>query len=404
MPTNSPLPSTKPSFSDQLHEIWRTRPMRLPDQGPFAGVAAGIGHRYGVDPILVRVAFVVSTIFGGAGVVLYLFAWLTFTKANDGNSAAEALFGKGHSSQSQTTTIVLIVALAIAVSTMGPLGIGMGGSGLISLVLMLGGWWLLHQRQPLPPPAPAMATGPIGYSTPTQSVREDTTVTDSQPEPFGPSPTPPDWDPLGAAPFAWDLPEPGPAAPPPAPRRPKSRLTTVVIGLAIIAAAATAAVGAMGAGWVTAPRVGAAALAVIGFGLIAGAFARRGHGLLVLVWPLIGFCVLASAVGPISVDGGRQWRPANVAELRPTYSIEGGGAVLDLRSIQLTKDTTVGLHARAAGVEVRVPSGMNVRTHCDLDFGGCPPEGLDGGTDGTNGPVLTLNIDGGFAGVEIKRG
>ena len=63
---------TKTSFADQLQDMWRTRPVRLPDKGPVAGVAAGIGYRYGVDPVLIRVAFAVSTIFGGAGVVLYV--------------------------------------------------------------------------------------------------------------------------------------------------------------------------------------------------------------------------------------------------------------------------------------------------------------------------------------------
>jgi signal transduction histidine kinase/phage shock protein PspC (stress-responsive transcriptional regulator) len=39
------------------------------------GVAGGIGERLGVDPILVRVAFVVLAGAGGAGVLLYLLAW-----------------------------------------------------------------------------------------------------------------------------------------------------------------------------------------------------------------------------------------------------------------------------------------------------------------------------------------
>ena len=142
------------TLSDQLHDMWRTRPVRLPDKGPVAGVAAGIGYRYGVDPVLIRVAFVVSTIFGGAGIVFYLAGWLFLNHAGDQSSAAESLFGKGRSSESHTKAIVLVVALAIAVTTMGPIGVGMGGSGLISAALMMGGWWLLHQRQPLPPPLP----------------------------------------------------------------------------------------------------------------------------------------------------------------------------------------------------------------------------------------------------------
>ena len=38
-------------------------------------MAGGLGERLGVDPLLIRVAFVVLAIAGGSGVVLYLLAW-----------------------------------------------------------------------------------------------------------------------------------------------------------------------------------------------------------------------------------------------------------------------------------------------------------------------------------------
>ena len=52
--------------------------------------------------------------------------------------------------------------------------------------------------------------------------------------------TPPAWDPLGAAPFAWDLPEPGPV-PAPAPRR-RSRVTPMTLAVALLAGGVTALV------------------------------------------------------------------------------------------------------------------------------------------------------------------
>ncbi len=74
------------------------------------------------------------------------------------------------------------------------------------------------------------------------------------------SPTPPAWDPLGVAPFAWDLPEPARTAEPPAelPSRPRSRYTSVVLGLAVLAAAAATAMWAVtGAEWLSPARIGA---------------------------------------------------------------------------------------------------------------------------------------------------
>ncbi|WP_324196515.1 PspC domain-containing protein [Nocardia farcinica] len=171
---------TRTTFGDQLQQMWQTRPVRLPRQGPIAGVAAGFGQRYNVDPVLIRVAFVVSSMFGGAGIVLYLFAWLMLSEAGERSSPAESLFGKGHSSQSQTKTVVLIVALAIAVTTVGPIGVGLAGSGMISLALMLAGWWMLFMRCPQPPPGTSLwdagypggtATGYPGTAFPTGPMR-----------------------------------------------------------------------------------------------------------------------------------------------------------------------------------------------------------------------------------------
>lgn len=530
---------TKTSFGDQLQQIWHTRPVRLPRQGPIAGVAAGFGQRYDVDPVLVRVAFVVSTIFGGAGIVLYLLAWLLLSESGYQASAAESLLGKGQSSQSQTKTIVLIVALAIAVSTMGPVGVGLGGSGLISLALMLAGWWMLHMRTPEPPgtttvfgefapdggitatgypgavfpqgsprTAGAIYTPPTSVYTPYTKLPDayipETPVPEAQPadgdaetslldkrdtedasgthaearsdaetvlldksaarttsiaaetERSGPTtasspttgslslgkeagdssaagnkpapirgtnrpaavagsafiggPTPPSWDPLGVAPLAWDLPEPPPADTlvAPAPKRPRSRMTPVVIGLAILAAAGAGAAAASGVEWMTPGRIGAAALAVIALGLVLGAFLRRGYGLLVLTAPLAGFVLLASAIGPVEFDRGAMgehtWAPASVTDLASNYKVTMGSGTLDLRALNLTENRTVDVDVQMGDVHVLVPPGMTVRTNCTATMGEAR---CVNGISGPNTPgalVLDLNVDVRAGSVEVQRG
>lgn len=42
----------------------------------IAGVAGGIAERYGLDPALVRIAWVVSVFFGGFGILLYVVLWI----------------------------------------------------------------------------------------------------------------------------------------------------------------------------------------------------------------------------------------------------------------------------------------------------------------------------------------
>ncbi|MFZ2177238.1 MAG: PspC domain-containing protein [Rhodococcus sp. (in: high G+C Gram-positive bacteria)] len=481
------------SFHEQMQDLWRTRPVRLPSRGHVAGVCAGIGHRYSVDPVLVRVAFVVSTIFGGAGVLLYLACWLALPKSGDPASPAESLIGRGYSSDSGTKTIVLLVAFAIAITTVGPFGVGLGGSGLISLALMLGGLWLLYQRQPVPPaPAagPAVPGASTGYPGTTFSpgqfganqfganpfganpfganpfgagpytgyspyTRLPDSYTPSSPSPaeasspapqaaadperqqvsfdkqaseeaeagvptattpsdtFAPlEPRPPAWDPLGVAPFAWDLPEPAQKASVPTPmKRQHSRLTTTVLGLAVLsAAAATAVAVATGSDWLTPGRIGAIALAVIAVGLLVGSVLRKGYGLLVVTGPLAGFVVLASLVGPLELEGEsfgeHTWKPLSAADLEPEYSGNFGTYVVDLRNVTLNKDETVTVDAKFGEMTVIVPQNMNVRNDCSVQFGEarCLPDGLDGGADGKDGPVLNLDVNAQFGEVEVRRG
>jgi phage shock protein PspC (stress-responsive transcriptional regulator) len=57
----------------------------------LAGVAAGVARSLGIDPVLVRVAFVVLAVAGGAGVPLYLAGWLLIPDEESGQSLAAQL-------------------------------------------------------------------------------------------------------------------------------------------------------------------------------------------------------------------------------------------------------------------------------------------------------------------------
>lgn len=41
-----------------------------------AGVAAGLAEYLNIDPVLVRVLFVLLSVFGGHGILIYLLLWL----------------------------------------------------------------------------------------------------------------------------------------------------------------------------------------------------------------------------------------------------------------------------------------------------------------------------------------
>ncbi|MEO6880983.1 MAG: PspC domain-containing protein, partial [Mycobacteriaceae bacterium] len=157
------------SGTQLLREIWDNRPCRFPDDGPVGGVCIGLARRYEIDPVLVRVAFGVATLLGGAGIPVYLACWLFLPAAGDAVSGGEALLGRGgasfssgggprssgprssgpRSSMARRTAIVLIVLLAL--SAVGQIGPGKGvlfSGGVAGLVLLGAGLYLLHQRRP----------------------------------------------------------------------------------------------------------------------------------------------------------------------------------------------------------------------------------------------------------------
>jgi phage shock protein PspC (stress-responsive transcriptional regulator) len=70
----------------------KKRVYRDEEEAKIAGVAAGLAHYFGTDPLWVRLGFVLFTIFGGAGILVYIILWLALPIAE---SASERLSMKG---------------------------------------------------------------------------------------------------------------------------------------------------------------------------------------------------------------------------------------------------------------------------------------------------------------------
>ena len=70
---------------------------RMREGRVVAGVCAGIAAYFGIDPTLVRLAFALLTIFGGAGVLIYLVAWIVIPEETEGASIAETFVSKRRS-------------------------------------------------------------------------------------------------------------------------------------------------------------------------------------------------------------------------------------------------------------------------------------------------------------------
>jgi phage shock protein C len=59
---------------------------RSRDDRVIGGVAGGLGRYFGIDPILLRIAFVVLVFAGGSGILLYLIGWLVIPEERVGDA------------------------------------------------------------------------------------------------------------------------------------------------------------------------------------------------------------------------------------------------------------------------------------------------------------------------------
>lgn len=67
----------------------RSQPLRRTGDGLIAGICSGLGHRWGISPILVRLLAVIGVFFAGLVVLAYGVAWLLLPRDDDGEIVLE---------------------------------------------------------------------------------------------------------------------------------------------------------------------------------------------------------------------------------------------------------------------------------------------------------------------------
>lgn len=56
----------------------------------IAGVCGGLGRYLGIDPVMLRIAFVLLLVTGGAGFLVYLIAWIAIPEQAEGEDLGPA--------------------------------------------------------------------------------------------------------------------------------------------------------------------------------------------------------------------------------------------------------------------------------------------------------------------------
>jgi phage shock protein C len=65
-------------------KLYRSRDNRV-----IAGVAGGLGEYLHIDPVVVRIIFIILTVFSGSGILLYLVMWLVMPDEKHINKRAD---------------------------------------------------------------------------------------------------------------------------------------------------------------------------------------------------------------------------------------------------------------------------------------------------------------------------
>ncbi|MEP6695289.1 MAG: PspC domain-containing protein [Pseudonocardiales bacterium] len=363
----------------------------------IAGVCGGLGRYTGIDPIVFRVVLAVTSIFGGLGLLIYLGAWLFLSADGDTASPVEALLGRGLSRTSATNTLLLAVAACLALAFV----VGRPSFPLVALAVV-GVVLFVRHRQPAGLTTISDAPGAT-FSPP---------VAESHP------PDPPPFAPHGpyGPPYAG-----APVVPPlPTPRRVPSPLGRIVLSATLLLVGAMAAIDQVHGVHIPAPAYVAAALALVGCGLVVGAWFGHARWLIAVGLVLCVALAVASAVPHArhigTATGNRTWVPMHASDIHAVYQLGAGNATLDLTRVDFTDATAATtVHLGVGEVRVLLPAHVDAIVHGSTGAGALEILGkrangtglretvTDPGADGTGGGTLHLFLDNGIGNVEVTR-
>ncbi len=333
--------------AEQVRDLSRLR--RTVTDRKVAGVAGGIARHLDIDPLIMRVAFVVLTLFGGAGLIVYAACWILLPE--DGQQGSP--LGLDERSRSVALILVGILGAALLVGQWDWFWVP-GPLILIALVV----WLVMSKRNdspatvaPASPPPGVPNAGPDAV-TPAQRWAAASGNAPSYDVPVEQQPTsePPAYQAAYQAPAyetyqqAYQPPAP-PAYPTqyvhPVPRNPRKRgpkLFWFTMALAALAVGVVGIVDVSGAA-VADSTYPAVVVGVVGVMLLVGAFYGRAGGLIFV--GLLAAAGTAIGVASENVDSDPVVvTPTSADQVLDSYDYGWGEYVVDLSRSRTPKRST----------------------------------------------------------------
>jgi signal transduction histidine kinase len=107
------------------------------------GVCAGLARRLGVDPLIVRLCFVVAAGAGGLGVALYAVCWAVLPAAGDGRALMARAAGRRESWMVASGLVLMMLAVLLLLRAW---GVWVGDAVVWPLILATGGGALIWRQ------------------------------------------------------------------------------------------------------------------------------------------------------------------------------------------------------------------------------------------------------------------
>jgi phage shock protein PspC (stress-responsive transcriptional regulator) len=320
------------------------RLIRRADGRVLAGVAGGLADHTDTNPLWWRVAFVITAFAGGVGILAYLFLWWLLPRADLPQSAGQR-FAAHFPDAPAWFGIALLMFGAVLLA--GQLGLGTPDVGWALLLIGLG--FVLFRRA-----AERNESPEDGGGEPPAAFGTTETLPPAGMPPWRPSDEepPPPWEGFPAAPAA----APRPAPRPPKPPREHAWLGWLAFGLALCTTGVVWLLRDGGSIHLSLGQMFALPLAILGLGLLVGAFAGRARWTILPAIALIPLVIVGSVV-TVPLNGrwdDRHLTPQSTVELAESYEQSGGSLTMDLSAIEPSTGLPATIHVAVGVGEIEV--------------------------------------------------
>lgn len=313
-PLRPDLPRPSRDWAAEFLELRRT-----PARGNLTGLSEAIADWLNIDVLLVRSLFILTGLFSGIGVIAYVIGWMLTRASTTGTAPLDQIGGRWRREPPHVVASWALAVGIIATLLVGAImGIGWLPIGVLALTIWAG-YRTRHRGQ----------TG--GFARSARSVRY------------------------------WTPPDPHAAKTTP---KTHDRVALMITIITLILAAGVGVVVFLGfPDLVIMPL--AAALAVIGLGLLVIANRAHGLGLIIPGAMLAAMLTAATITMPPSISGAMLYHsgPAQPANL----SLDGKQEILNITAIEISKDENWQIDLDHSELELIIPADQNIVVEVSYD-------------------------------------